>query len=207
MRLKPVIKRAIVLMGLLAVSACLKAPSPQPPATLLISIDTSTEPELAYATAFLDEFAFQSGRYEWLVVDIQKDETVANQYSNIPRKEAVDELLQALTQERSDDQALLASLAHAREYALRLEPDESLTVVLLTEGTHNAETLQSLEAMSQELSTFPHFRLFVAGVSEDNRLPLSRAFTPIEDQVQFFGDGLVELDELLSVLSARSRQS
>ncbi|MEP1075199.1 hypothetical protein NDI52_07305 [Leptolyngbya sp. PL-A3] len=192
---------ATIFLVTFPLTGCVQPSTPQAPQIILISVDASTESELDFATAFLDEFAFQTAQYRWLIVDVQKKNEVANYFSNKPSKEAIDEIIQNVVQISCNDQALLASLAHAKEYAQRLNEDESITAVILTEGTRNAETLRSLQELSQELSKFPHLKLFIAGVSEDNRLPLSQAFTPIEHQVQFFGNGLVELDELLRLLS------
>lgn len=189
-----------VLASSLVLTGCLDSQASKPPTTLLVSIDTSTETELEFATAFLDEFAFQTGEYQWLVVDVQKEGEVANRYSNTPRRKAVDEVTRTLTQVASNDKALLASLTHAKEYAQKMREGEYLTVVILTEGTSNSDVIQALQVSSQELAQFPRIRLLIAGVDEDNRLPLSQAFTPIEDQVQFFGGGTVELDELLRIL-------
>ncbi|MEP1079376.1 hypothetical protein NDI52_28615 [Leptolyngbya sp. PL-A3] len=192
---------ATAFLSTFSLISCVPTSVPQPPKTILISVDASTNEEVAFAVAFLDEFAFQTAQYQWLVVDVQDKSEVANYYSNTPRKEAVDEIIERLVQTPCDDQALISSLTHAKEYAQRLNENDSLSIVLLTEGTRNVATLSAVHELSQELSAFPHLKLFIAGVSEDNRLSLSQAFTPIDDQVQFFGNGLVELDELLRLLS------
>jgi hypothetical protein len=71
---------------------------------------------------------------------------------------------------------------------------------ILTPGTANSITLQSFTRLSQELVKFPQTHVFVVGVSKENRIPLSEAFKPIRERVDFASSASSEWLQIVDYL-------
>jgi hypothetical protein len=167
-------------------------------------VDTSSENEKRYAENFLDGILRKLNHFEWLFIDVLSGSETRNEYANVPSRSAIRSLLEGqkrLQIQPVSDEALVAAVNRVLYLAEALPAGKKLIAVILTQGTSDEQTIRKLTALSEELArSKADVTLYFAGVSELYRLPLSRAFFPVRERVQFFGERDSELSELLKNL-------
>jgi len=89
----------------------------------------------------------------------------------------------------SPDDALVNGTQRLRDRIKALPSGQELHFYLVTEGTANPEIISQLKAVTSSFAgeELSQVHIYVIGLSEQNRLALSNAFTPVENNVYFAG--------------------
>jgi hypothetical protein len=103
----------------------------------------------------------------------------------------------------SSDEALVPAIQRFSDRVHDLKASENLTSFIVTSGTSDPNIILKLRYLLQKVAKSPNAirsRLYVIGLTPDNRLPLSDAVHPIADFVEFSSDNSKEWKKIVQRL-------
>lgn len=185
------IKQAVLLaLGLLTLSTgCLPVPYPEPDEqkTVYLAFEANTEEEKLFSQDVMHELSRGlSGKHQ-IVVDELRESVTVNLFSDRTTSFALRDLMDSITVSPSEDKALISAINRA---ALLGQDGEAVTAIIVSSGTVDENSLLQIESVAQKIQ--PNTYLYILGVSEQNRLPMSQAFSKVKGNVKL-GSSDVEM--------------
>ena len=175
-------------LGLLVLSTgCVIEPQPIEKNTVYLGIEANTDEEKLFSQDVMHELSRGlSGKHQ-IVVDELREGVPVNLFSEQTNSFALKDLMNSITVSPSEDQALIASI---NRVALLGKDQESVTAIIISSGTVDKNSLSQIKAVAQKIQ--PNTHLYILGVSEENRLPMSQAFSNVKGNVKL-GSSDVEM--------------
>ena len=121
------------------------------------------------------------------MVDELREGVPVNLFSEQTNSFVLKDLMDSITVSPSEDQALIASI---NRVALLGKDQELVTAIIISSGTVDKNSLSQIKAVAQKIQ--PNTHLYILGVSEENRLPMSQAFSNVKGNVKL-GSSDVEM--------------
>jgi hypothetical protein len=183
------IKQLVFLaLGLSVLSTgCVIEPQPIEKNTVYLGIEANTDEEKLFSQDVMHELSRGlSGKHQ-IVVDELRESVPVNLFSEQTNSFVLKDLMDSITVSPSDDQAFIASI---NRVALLGKDQESVTAIIISSGTVDKNSLSQIKAVAQKIQ--PNTRLYILGVSEENRLPMSQAFSNVKGNVKL-GSSDVEM--------------
>ena len=183
------IKQLVSLaLGLSVLSTgCVIEPQPIEKNTVYLGIEANTDEEKLFSQDVMHELSRGlSGKHQ-IVVDEFRKSVPVNLFSEQTNSFVLKDLMDSITVSPSEDQALIASI---NRVALLGKDQESVTAIIISSGTVDKSSLSQIKAVAQKIQ--PNTRLYILGVSEENRLPMSQAFSNVKGNVKL-GSSDVEM--------------
>ena len=155
--------------------------------TVYLGIEANTDEEKLFSQDVMHELSRGlSGKHQ-IVVDELREGVPVNLFSEQTNSFVLKDLMNSITVSPSEDQALIASI---NRVALLGKDQESVTAIIISSGTVDKNSLSQIKAVAQKIQ--PNTRLYILGVSKENRLPMSQAFSNVKGNVKL-GSSDVEM--------------
>ena len=155
--------------------------------TVYLGIEANTDEEKLFSQDVMHELSRGlSGKHQ-IVVDELREGVPVNLFSEQTNSFVLKDLMDSITVSPSEDQALIASI---NRVALLGKDQESVTAIIISSGTVDKNSLSQIKAVAQKIQ--PNTRLYILGVSKENRLPMSQAFSNVKGNVKL-GSSDVEM--------------
>ena len=155
--------------------------------TVYLGIEANTDEEKLFSQDVMHELSRGlSGKHQ-IVVDELREGVPVNLFSEQTNSFVLKDLMDSITVSPSEDQALIASI---NRVALLGKDQELVTAIIISSGTVDKNSLSQIKAVAQKIQ--PNTHLYILGVSEENRLPMSQAFSNVKGNVKL-GSSDVEM--------------
>ncbi len=160
--------------------------------TVYVALESNTSEEKLFSQDVLYEMSENFSGRSQIVIDELKGKSTVNVFSDKASSHALREAIDVVEITLSDDEALVSAIHRA---ALLGQDNKPVFAVLVTSGTIDKQSIAKIRAATKDIkeNTF----LYVIGVTEENRLPMSNAFSEVRGNVKL---GSSET-EMLSVAS------
>ena len=155
--------------------------------TVYLGIEANTDEEKLFSQDVMHELSRGlSGKHQ-IVVDELREGVPVNLFSEQTNSFVLKDLMDSITVSPSEDQALIASI---NRVALLGKDQELVTAIIISSGTVDKNSLSQIKAVAQKIQ--PNTHLYILGVSEENRLHRSQAFSNVKGNVKL-GSSDVEM--------------
>jgi hypothetical protein len=115
-----------------------------------------------------------------LNVDLMHDEKVENLYSNSAEQGEVQHLNQDLHLTASGDEALIQAVQRVKSLVKQNGGKRPLDAFIVSEGTSNPATIRTIQQITQTIEPQARTRLYLIGLTPENKLATSAAFRPVQ---------------------------
>jgi hypothetical protein len=115
-----------------------------------------------------------------LNVDLMRDVRVENLYSNSAEQGEVQYLNQKLHLTASRDEALIQSIQRVKSLMKHNAGKQPLDIFIVSEGSSNPATLRTIQHITQTIKPHEKTRLYLIGLTPENKLATSAAFRPVQ---------------------------
>ena len=135
---------------------------------------------MSFAREVMHEAKRGASSNNTLVVDLLSGDTVSNVYSDRSKASNVHEVTETLTKVTSTNQALVQAVKRTSELG---KSGKEVRAVVLAPGTCDSTILAAISDEAANVSV--NTRLYILGITAQNRLCMSHAFRKMPDRIKF----------------------
>jgi hypothetical protein len=192
--------------ALFALFGC--APQEKEQFNVYISVHNNKPEISSLSHSFLYTFSKRVNPSFSVAVEQARGNKVVSLFSQFPTRRAIGEVSNLLDGNPttttldpvpSQDKTLASAMQRVLDHARKGKSKNVLVkAFILTEGTANPLVLRQLNQVSRKLAKDDlKVHLYLIGISSQNRLPMSRAFSPLKDSVFLAGNNNYEWNRYL----------
>jgi hypothetical protein len=175
------LKLAGVTIALIALEGC--NPIETTSKEVYVAYQVNTPKAVKLASYFNYDLSRSLKPEHHLNVDLMRDAQVENLYSNSAEQGEVQSLNQKLHLTASRDKALIQSVQRVKSLVKRNGGKQPLDIFIVSEGSSNPATLKTIQYITQTIEPHTKTRLYLIGLTPENKLATSAAFRPVQASV------------------------
>ena len=160
---------------------------PQPPRVLFYSMATESEDHYDLSRMILDQVRRFAQPTDFISIDQQQKGRASILFASPGDRREITAVAHALTKglENDPEASLLEAVRRVRQYAM--DGDKEIHALIITEGTDDAKTLETLKSINAEIAaTGPDTvqSICILGLDPQLRQTTSSAFAPLKERTQ-----------------------